>query len=341
MNAVPPVEVLITTPFPDALIAELRDVSPRLRITLQPARRPEDISAEVWNRTEVLFTDRILPDPALVPNLRWVQFFYAGIDFAAESPLFQKPDVVVSTLSGAAAAHMAEFAMTMMLACGHYLPALLANQAKAEWPRERWERFAPRELRGSTVGLIGYGSIGREIARLLQPWSCKILAVKRDVMQPADTDYTPPGLGDPLGMLFTRLYPPQAIRSVLKECDFVVVCVPLSDATRGLIGAAELAVMKPSAYLIDIGRGHVVEPAALLEVLQERRIAGAALDVFPEEPLPPSSPFWRLSNAIATPHIGGISMHYNERCIAMFAENLRRYLAGSPVYNRFDPQRGY
>jgi phosphoglycerate dehydrogenase-like enzyme len=246
-----------------------------------------------------------------------------------------------TTLSGAAAPQMAEYALTMMLMLGHRLPDLAGYQARADWPRDRWERFRPLELRTSTVGLVGYGSIGREIARLLRAFGAMVLATKRDVMHPQDTGYIIPGLGDPAGDLFHRLYPPQAVRSMIKECDFVVVAAPLTPETRGMIGAAELASMKPSAYLISMARGGIVDQAALLNVLQEKRIAGAALDVFAEEPLPANSPFWKLPNVIVTPHISGLSAHYNQRAIDLLVENLKRYVTGSPLLNRFDPQKGY
>jgi len=191
------------------------------------------------------------------------------------------------------------------------------------------------------VGIVGYGSIGREIARLLNVFGAKVLAAKRDVMHPEDQGYIIPGLGDPAGDAFHRLYPYQALKSMLKECDFVVVALPLTAETRGLIGAEEIAAMKPSAYLVNLARGGTVDQAALLAALQEKRIAGAALDVFVEEPLPAGHSFWKLPNVIVTPHIAGMSAHYNERAMDLFVENCKRYLAGSPLLNRFDPQKGY
>jgi phosphoglycerate dehydrogenase-like enzyme len=336
-----PIEILVTVPFQDNEIQALRELSPRLRVTALPAREPGDISKEIWARTEVLYTDRVLPAPEQVPALRWLQFHWAGIDALADSALLQKNDVMSTTLSGAAAPQMGEFALAMMLSLSHHLPELGTLQGKAEWPRDRWERFRPQELRTCTVGIVGYGSIGREIARLLRAFGATVLAAKRDVMHPADAGYTIPGLGDPTGDLFNRLYPYQAIRSMLKDCDFVVVVTPLTAETRGMIGAAELAAMKPTAHLITMGRGGVVDQNALLAVLQERKIAGAALDAFTEEPLPPNSPFWKLPNVIITPHIGGMSLHYNQRAIEMFTENLKRYLTGAPLLNRYDPQKGY
>jgi phosphoglycerate dehydrogenase-like enzyme len=336
-----PIEVLITVAFPDELVNSLRQISPRLHITLQSGKSAEDISAEVWNRTEVLYTDRILPAVGSAPNLRWIQFHYAGIDHVSGNPLLQKPDLAVTTLSGASAPQVAEYAVMMMLALGHKIPDLHIHQSKTEWPKDRWERFKPVELRGSTVGIVGYGSIGREIARLLQPFSVKILAAKRDAMDPLDDGYMPAGLGDPTGDLFTRLYPIEALKSMLKTCDFVVVCVPLTPQTRNLIGEAELAAMPPTAYLVDVSRGGVIQPQALISALQDKKIAGAALDVFTEEPLPPASPFWKMTNVLISPHTSGMSAAYAQRAIAMFGVNLARYLSGETLLNLYKQDHGY
>jgi phosphoglycerate dehydrogenase-like enzyme len=229
----------------------------------------------------------------------------------------------------------------MLLSLGLHLPDLMSLQKKGEWPRDRWERFTPQELRTSTVGIVGYGSIGRQIARLLQGFGSTVLATKRDVMHPEDSGFTPEGQGDVPGELVHRLYPPQAMQSMLKECDFVILTLPLTRDTRHMIGAAELAVMKPTAYLVDISRGSVIDQNALVAALREQRIAGAALDVFEQEPLPPEHPLWKLPNVIITPHLAGSSPHYDRRAADLFTENLTRYLAGLPLYNRFDPQRGY
>lgn len=340
-NKLTPVTTLITVPFPEDLLDKLQHISPRIRLVANQNRPVEEIPADLWNQVEVLYTDRHLPTPALVPNLRWIQFHFAGVDHVAGHPLLQQHDLDITTLSGAAAPQVAEHALLLILALGHKFPELTATQVKAEWPRDRWERFKPLEIRGSTVGLVGYGSIGREIARLLAPLGVRILAAKRDAMHPQDTGYMPEGLGDPQGDLFTRLYPIQAVKAMIKECDFVVICLPLTPSTRGIIAEAELAAMKPGAYLVDVSRGGIVNPAALLPVLQEKRIAGAALDVFVEEPLPPSSPFWKLPNVIITPHVSGISASYAQRAMDLFTDNFRRYLSGGLLLNRYDPDLGY
>jgi phosphoglycerate dehydrogenase-like enzyme len=285
----------------------------------------------------------VLPDPDKfeTPNLRWVQFHFAGIDSLLGTPIFDRSDITFTNLSGAAAPQMAEYVLSMMLALGRKLPALMDFQDRAEWPKDRFERFTPRELRGSTVGIVGYGSIGRELARLLQPFGVQVLAAKKDARQPKDTGYVAEGLGDPEGQFFHRLYPIEALKSMLKECDFVVLAVPLTKDTQNLIGEEEIRHMKSSAYIVDVSRGGIINPRALLSALQENRIAGAALDVFHEEPLPSNSPFWKLNNIIITPHIAGQSASYNERAVHLLAENLERYLEGEPLLNRFDPHKGY
>ncbi len=335
------VDVLITLPFDATLVGKLQAVSPRLRISVHPAQKAEDIPAEVWNRCEVLYTAMVLPAPEKAPNLRWIQFHYAGVDKSIGSPLLSNPEIIVTTLSGASVSQMSEYILMMLLSLGHKLPAMVASQRKSEWLKDRWERFSPVELRGKTIGIIGYGSVGRQVARLLQSFGATVLATKSDAMHPIDTGYTPEGMGDTDGDLVHRLYPAEAAVSMVKACDFVVVTVPLTPATRGLVNSELLSAMKPSAYLVDVSRGGIVDHSALIKALQDGKLSGAALDVFPEEPLPASSPFWQMPNVILTPHISGNSPFYDQRAMDLFAENLQRYLAGSMPHNLFDPTKGY
>lgn len=336
-----PVDVLITMPFGTQLIKQLQEVSSILRITVHPAQNINEVPDDLWGRCKVLYTDRVIPDVELAPNLEWVQFHYAGFDSTLGIDFPDRSGLTITTLSGAAASQTAEYVLTMLLALGRQLPALSVRQKKAEWTRDRWERFKPRELRTSTVGIVGYGSIGRQVARLLREFGATVLAAKNDAMHPIDSGYTPEGTGDPNGDLVHRLYPAQALKSMVKDCDFVVVCVPLTEKTRGLIDADVLAACKPGAYLVDVSRGGIVEHTALIKALNEHKLAGAALDVFPEEPLPQKNPLWGMSNVIITPHVAGISAHYDERAVALFAENLSRYIADLPLYNVFNTGRGY
>ncbi len=334
-------EVLITMAIGDDLVAMLRDISPRLNITVHPAKNSGDIPDDVWERSQVLYTNRVIPTPVQAPSLRWVQFHWAGVDHALEEALLQKPGMLATTLSGAAASQMAEYVVTMLLALGHRLPDMMAHQKRADWPRDRWERFSPRELRDSTVGIVGYGSIGRQIARLLQPFGAQVLATKKDAMNPKDSGYIPEGMGDPDGDLVLRLYPPEALCSMIKECDFLVVTTPKTADTIHMIGAEEFTAFKPTAFLIDVSRGGIVDHKALITALKEKQIAGAALDVYPEEPLPKDSPLWKLPEVVLTPHISGNTLYYDQRAMELFAVNLGRYINDQPLFNLIDLKRGY
>ena len=336
-----PIDVLITIPFQDDLIARLQDVSPRLHIRQVKASKAEEISPDVWATIEVLYTARVLPLPELVPNLRWIQFHFAGVDHARDALILRKPGVTATTMSGASASQVGEYILMMLLAFSHRLPDLIDHQRRGVWPKDRWERFSPVELRSSTVGIVGYGSIGRQVARLLYPSGAKVLANKLDGRHPEDPGYTIDGLGDVGGDYIQRLYPSEALRSMAKECDFLVICVPLTPRTQGLINADVFDSMKPSAYLIDISRGGVVNHTDLIAALKERRIAGAALDVFPEEPLPADNPLWKLPNVFVSPHISGNTQFYDERAVDLFVANLRRYLAGEPLLNPVNTELGY
>jgi phosphoglycerate dehydrogenase-like enzyme len=311
----------------------LKEISPRLKVKIIRTFRLEDVSPEIWATVSVLYTDRLLPAPEQAPNLRWIQFHWAGINHALDAPILQRSGLQVTTLSGVAASRVAEFAVMMLLALGSRMPEIIQWQRKAEWPGDRWERFKPRELRDSTVGIVGYGSI--------QQFGAKVLAAKRDAMQTEDTGYTPLGFGDPGGDFAWRIYPAEALCTMVKECDFVVVTLPLTTKTRNLVSAEVFSSMKPSAYLVDVSRGSIVDQIALIDALKDHKIAGAALDVFTKEPLPSESPLWKMPNVILTPHIAGITPHYDERAVDFFEQNLRRYLANEPLLNIFQPDLGY
>jgi phosphoglycerate dehydrogenase-like enzyme len=334
-------EILITHPISDASATFLRGVSPQCHITLLPATRPEDVSPEIWARIEILFTETVLPQPEHAQKLKWIQFLYSGIDRWVDHPLFHKPGIQLTTLSGAAVSQMAEHAVMMMLVLGHKLPALMSSQRKSEWPKDRAEKFIPKEIREATIGIVGYGSVGRQIARLLEPFGGTILATKRDAKSPDDTGFTKDGLGDPAGSLVHRLYPAEALNSILRLSDFIFVCVPLTPSTKGLLGTAAFGQMKNGAFLIDISRGRVVDQISLIKALQEGRLAGAALDVFAEEPLPADNPLWGFPNVIITPHIADNSRNYEQQACELFSENLHRYLAGLPLFNVYNSEWGY
>jgi len=334
------IPVLITVDMPDALLDRLRAVSPHIEIDLLPTGDASDFSEEQLGEMEVLYTRQALPEPEQVPNLRWIQFHWSGIDAFVDQSLLRS-EMIVTTLSGAAVPQMAEFALTMMMSLGHHMPNMMEDQREKVWADNRFTRFRPQELRGSTVGIVGYGNIGREIARICQALGAQVLATKRDLKTLDAGGYVLEGLGDSEADIPERLYPPQALPSMASECDFLVLTVPLTPETRGLVNAKVFESMKDTAYLIDVSRGGVVDQGALVEALREETIAGAALDVYPVEPLPESSPLWELPNVILSPHVAGTSGQYLERAADLFAENLRRYVANEPLLNRYDSKRGY
>ena len=335
------IKTLITVPLSEPLLEKLNHVSPRFHFHIQPVLKASEITADIWAETEILYTNHILPEPGQAPGLNWIQLHSSNVDKILTNPLLQNKNIKLTTPSGANAAQAAEFALMAMLALGHKLPDILHNQQNTKWDESQRSSLKPHELRGSTVGILGYGSIGRELARLLQPFQVKVLAIKQDVMHPQDTGYMPENNGDPQGDLFHRLYPVQALNSMLKECDFIVLCLPLTKETRDLIGEKEFESMKPGAYLVNIANGEIIHANILINALRKKQIAGAALDVFPEEPLAENSSFWKLPNTIISPHIASNSIWYNERAIELFIENLNRYLSGGQLLNQVDFEKGY
>ncbi|MEN6299164.1 MAG: D-2-hydroxyacid dehydrogenase [Anaerolineaceae bacterium] len=335
------IEVLITSSLTIDQIGLIEKISPRLHIQQIATHDPADISDDVWAKTMVLYTTNVLPTPEQAPNLRWIQFHWAGIDNMINAPILKRPGILATTISGAASTQIAEYVVMMMLALGHHLPDAIACQNRSEWPADRWERFHPVELRDSTVGIVGYGSIGRQIAYLLQPFGATVLAAKRNAMQTEDLGYAPVGMGDPSGNLPRRIYPGKAFRAMLKECDFIVVCVPKTKQTTNLIDEQAFAVIKPTAFLIDVSRGGIVNHTALIAAIREHKLAGAALDVFEEEPLPSDSLLWKLPGVFITPHIASNTRFYNERAVQVFITNMNRFLTGEPLLNLINLSTGY
>ncbi|MGD2026929.1 MAG: D-2-hydroxyacid dehydrogenase [Anaerolineales bacterium] len=336
------IEVLVTLPVSDELADEISQTGEQVSVTVYPAREGKGVPDELWQKAEVLYTMFALPKPEQAPNLRWVQSYLSGVEKLLEAPLFSdESEIMLTTLSGGNASQVAEHALTMMLALGRNLPQLFRYQQAHKWMEERGKNYIPFELRGSTVGVIGYGSIGRQVARIAHAFGAQVLATKRDLKEPEDSGYLEEDMGDPEGLLFTRLYPPQALRSMLEECDFAVVCVPLTRRTIAMIGTEQLKAMKPEAFLIDVSRGGVVDTDALVRALNNGELAGAALDVFAKEPLPENHPLWEMDNVIITPHVAGFSPAYNQRANQMFVENLKRYLVGDNLLNLVEPSRGY
>jgi phosphoglycerate dehydrogenase-like enzyme len=334
------VVVLSTLRFTDELLDKLRSVSPRLVVKQRTCQNAEEVEQALEDSVEVLYTVYLPANLSRASRLQWVQMHAAGVDHVLDHPIM-KSDMLLTTASGIHATPIAEYVFASILAFNRRVPRMLYYQSRREWPQGRWNLFASPELRGSTLGIVGYGSIGREVGRIARCFGMRVVATKRSVSQMRDVGYAVQGLGDREGVLLDEAFPPDRLSEMLGLCDYVVVAVPLTPETRKLIGEAQLRAMKPSAYLVNISRGGTVDEGVLLRALQEGWIAGAGLDVFEEEPLSSDSPLYDLENVILSPHVAGFTLCYDERASDLFAENLRRYLEGEPLLNLVDKVRGY
>jgi phosphoglycerate dehydrogenase-like enzyme len=317
-------------------------VSVRVQLTQETCHTNEEVAAALTQHpdTQIIYGYH-LPDNALeiAPGLCWFQLHSAGADHVLDSPLLQQ-GVTLTTSSGIHATPIAEYVLASMLAHRWNVPQWTRCQREHRWPSGRWSLYARPELRDGTVGVLGYGSIGREVGRLAQAFGMRVLALRRSGGR-VDEGYAVQKTGDPEGAIPTRFFRPDRLREMLAECDYVVVSMPSTPDTYHLLGEAELRAMKPTAYVINIARGSIIDEAALTRALTEGWIAGAGLDVFEQEPLPEDSPLWDLENALLTPHVAGFSPHYDERAVDLFATNLARFLAGEPLLNQVDWARGY
>lgn len=337
-----PIEVLCTLRFTGDLLDRLRATSPRLHVSQQTCHNTDEVAAALVARpdVQVLYTFHLPPDTLdLAPRLRWLQLHSAGADHILDAPIMHS-DVIITTTSGIHATPIAEYVLASILAHRWRLPLWTHHQRERHWPSGRWSLYARPELRGSTLGIVGYGSIGREVGRLGRAFGLRVLALRRSAGR-AEQGYTVTHTGDPAGAIPERFYAPDELHEMLPECDYVVLALPLTAATVHFIGEAELRAIKPTAYLVNIARGAIVDEAALVRALREGWIAGASLDVFEQEPLPANSPLWDLENVLISPHVAGFTPRYDERAATLFAQNLARYLAGEPLLNIVDKTKGY
>jgi phosphoglycerate dehydrogenase-like enzyme len=336
------IQVLCTLRFTDEQLSHLRAASPRAKVSQQTCHSADEVAAALtdYPTVQVLYTFHVPHNILdLAPGLRWLQLHSAGADHILDNPVMDS-GVTITTTSGIHATPIAEYVLASMLAHRWRVPQWTRCQREAEWPAGRWDLYARPELRGSTLGIIGYGSIGREVGRLGRAFGMHVLALRRSSGR-AEQGYAVANTGDPEGEAPEQIYPPEELHEMLAECDYVVVALPLTPATFHHIGEAEFKAMKSSAYLVNISRGAVVDEAVLVRALQEGWIAGAGLDVFEQEPLPADSPLWALENALISPHVAGFTPHYDERAVTLFAQNLARYAAGEPLLNTIDKKRGY
>jgi phosphoglycerate dehydrogenase-like enzyme len=273
------------------------------------------------------------------PHLKWVQLLSAGADHAMGA--LNSASIPMTTASGIHATPIAEYTITSMLAYAHKFHLMIRAQLRHDWLRSGGFRGSIEELSGKTLGIIGYGSIGRETARLAKALEMRVLALKRDPATRRDPGWCPVGLGDPDGVIPGKFYGPEQREEILRESDYLTVTLPLTEHTRRFIGTREIAAMRPGAFIVNIGRGEVIDENALIEALKARKIGGAGLDVFETEPLPKESPLWDLESVILTPHMSGANRGYMDKACELFADNLRRFNAGQPLLNTVDRRLGY
>jgi phosphoglycerate dehydrogenase-like enzyme len=256
-----------------------------------------------------------------VPKVKWVQIMSVGVDNLAQSEL-SRIQATITDASGNTSRQMAESVLGAMLYFVKRLPELLDHQRRHVWNR----RIVLSGLAGKTVGIVGLGHIGREVAQLARAFDMRVLATKRSVQ---DLRQGVEGV--------ERIYPPEELDELLSASDFVALTLPLTPETEGFINADRLKAMRPTSYLVNVSRGKLVDEAALIVALKEERLAGAALDVFQLEPLPDKSELWDMSNVLISPHVSGNVDTWAHGTIELMAKNLERYLTGQPLERVIDP----
>jgi phosphoglycerate dehydrogenase-like enzyme len=297
------------------------------------ARLPENTRVIVSNDRQRLheaapeadvILNGLFRDPALfldtfqhATRVRWVHTLSAGVEHVLSPEMIASP-VPMTSGRGVFRRPLGEWVIAAMLHFSYDLRRIVRNQGA-----ERWEPFDVDELYGHTLGLIGYGEIGRTAAELARAFGMKVLFVRRNPDGSADS------------------FPPARLDEMLGQCDYVALATPLTRETRGMIGASQIAAMKPSAVIINVGRGAVIDEGALIDALENGKIRGAALDVFVTEPLPAGHPFYRLENVLLSPHSADHTPGQRHRAVDLFLENFERFQKGEPLQNLVDKHAGY
>jgi phosphoglycerate dehydrogenase-like enzyme len=256
--------------------------------------------------------------------LRWVHCRAAGLDHLLFPELVESPAALTNG-SGVFSPSLGEFVMGAILHFAKGFRAMIRNQEAGAWAP-----FDIEEISGQTVGIVGYGDIGRAVASRARAMGMRVLALKRHAPPPAAAD-----------AFAERVFGPENRMEMLALSDYVVVAAPITPETRGMIGAPEFAAMKPGAVVINVGRGPVIDEAAMVRALTEGRIKGAALDVFDSEPLPQGHPFYRLDNVLLSPHCADHTATWIDDAMRFFLTQFERYRKGEPLLNVVDKKLGY
>jgi phosphoglycerate dehydrogenase-like enzyme len=312
---------------PPAKMAErIRVRWPEMRVVHLP--RYDHIAEELPD-SDIFVGFSLRPEQfAVARKLKWLHSTAAGVG-QLMYPELRESGIELTNASGVHRIPMAEHILGVLIALARRFPDCMRYQEQSHWAQqELWNAAVrPRELRGQILLFIGFGAIGREVAKIIRPLGVRVWAVTRSGRDEE-------GLGE-------QVFPATKLDEALPQADFVVLAAPETPETRGMMGAREFALMKPSAYFMNVSRGALVDEPALISALERKAIAGAALDVTSREPLPPESPLWKLENAFITPHMSAVSEHLWERQTDLLMENLERWFAGRELLNRVDLKRGY
>ena len=328
--------VYIAMPLGEDHLQRIQMVSPQLNVTYLPddtwahgsaPYEPPPKRLDYLKDAEVLLDVFAFFEMQQAPNLRWLQVPGAGVEKLRGTPVMES-DVII-TNARIFATPIAEYVFASILAyCRHLPKAIDQVQKQAVWPRNVWNEYLGIELEGKTMAIIGYGSTGHRLGQLARCFGMRAIATRRNLKEPVVENGV-------------HVFPADHLIHVLSQADFVVISLPLTRETEGIIGERALRAMKPNAYLVNVGRGRLIQNEPLLRALTEGWIGGAGLDVHDPTPPPEESPFRELPNVIMTPHMAGVTSRWYDRVTDLFCENLRRYIHGAPLLHVIDKELGY
>ncbi len=327
-------KILISLERDDQAISRLHEICPDGDVRVGPWLDDEGqtMPSELMKGAEVLLCEMPPDNFDDFDRLKWIQLTSAGYSQVFDLPILEKGIRVTNGL-GNFDIPIAEWNIMMMLMCHRHMLDMLRNQREKTWDRDA--KFQA-ELRGSVVGFYGYGGIARETARIAKSMGLVVWAMTRDgKVKKRPMKYRVDGTGDPDGVLPDNVFGPDRVEEFLGGVDFLIISMPLTPATEGIIGEKELRMLKPTAVLLNPARAHIIDEEAYINCLREGWIRGAALDVHYAHPLPPEHPLWTTPNLIMTPHISGLdaSTHFLKRIYDMFIRNVERYCKGEPLLN--------
>jgi phosphoglycerate dehydrogenase-like enzyme len=324
-----PVHLAYQTVITDGKLKIISEISPRLSIT-------KGLSKESLEKAHVIYAGSAEFRMEDVPNLQWFQSDSVAVENLMNQPLGQS-GIPIANVRGAYTMAVAELAIGLMLTLTRSIQVGKELQLKREW---NVPAVCGENCYGKTMGIVGYGNIGRQIARIASAMGMKVLACGNR-LERKDPSLHFPNTGDPEGNIPEAWYHHSQMAEMFKLTDVVVIVLPSTPDTRQLVGKSELSALPGHALVINVGRGNVMDEGALLELLQSGKIAGAGLDVFETEPPASDHPFWKMSNVVMMPHVASYTSDQLVLASDILIENLSRYLTNRPLVNLVEPSRGY